>query len=79
MKCPVHKLEWKSVHIVGPERTIDDSNGVLLKMAFHKAHCECTYHPICSLAYKKGQTYLTSEGQVFLRQWALDFTHKFCV
>ena len=48
-------------------------------------HCSLTnyaffmHHPKCSSVCKKGPTYLTSKGQVFLEQWALDFTHKFCV
>ena len=39
-KCPVHKLEPKSVHIVEPDKTIDDSNGALLTDAYHTSHCE---------------------------------------
>ena len=38
-KSQVHKLERRSVHIVGPEKTIDDSNGALLKQAYHLSHC----------------------------------------
>ena len=79
MICPVHKLERRSVIVVGPEKTIDDSNGALVKMAYHIFQCEYIHHPNCRSVLKKGQTYLTSEGQVLLRQWALDFTRQFCV
>ena len=39
MKCLVHKLERRSVHIVGPEKNNDDSNGSLLQNAYHIFHC----------------------------------------
>ena len=36
VKCLVHKLERRSVHIVGPEKNIDNSNGEFLQNAYHK-------------------------------------------
>ena len=38
VQCSVLKLEQRSAHIVGPEKTIDNSNGALSLNAYHISH-----------------------------------------
>ena len=39
-KCHVHKLEQRSVHLLGAEKTIGDGNGALSLNAYHISQCE---------------------------------------
>ena len=40
--CPVLKLEQTLAHILGPEKTIDDSDGALPLNAYHLYRCYLT-------------------------------------
>ena len=47
VKCRVLRLERRSVHIVGPEKNIYESNGALLQNAYHKSQCMSPQISMC--------------------------------